>query len=444
MEDMYLIVDDVEAARDDLIGHGADVSEIWHGRGVGTSGHEPGPDPQRQSYRSFASFADPDGNRWLLQEITQRLPGRSGAGGRRGPRAVCCTRPPSITAPSRRPPRRTTGGTGTRPTWTPASAAPPRTRRPRPPGATWRRSSTSSSVGSSRGPAPASRRRVSCDDGGLVTLLGPHGSRWRRSTGRGWLNSEPLTADGLRGTSSSSTSGRTRASTGCARCRTSARGPSVRDRGLVVVGVHAPEFGFEHDVGNVRHAATRPGRRLPGRHRQRLRHLAGVRGTTTGRPLYLVDGEGRIRLHHFGEGAYEETERAIQQVLGVDEEPARVDAGGIAEPPPTGTRCGRPRDLPRLRPRGERSTSPDRSSPSPMRWATGRSARRTPCSRRTGGRSRTASTRATSTWSSRRRPRRTRPLRVRARRRTARRRPRPRRRRATATGTSAEPRMYRP
>src|SRR5881398_2054607 len=80
MEDMYLVVDDIEAARNDLISHGADVSEIWHGRGLGTSGHEPGPDPQRQSYGSFASFADPDGNRWLLQEITQRLPGRVGLG----------------------------------------------------------------------------------------------------------------------------------------------------------------------------------------------------------------------------------------------------------------------------------------------------------------------------------------------------------------------------
>jgi catechol 2,3-dioxygenase-like lactoylglutathione lyase family enzyme len=76
MDGMYLIVDDIVAAREDLIGRGADVSEIWHGRGVGSGGHEPGLDPERASYRSFASFADPDGNRWLLQEITQRLAGR--------------------------------------------------------------------------------------------------------------------------------------------------------------------------------------------------------------------------------------------------------------------------------------------------------------------------------------------------------------------------------
>jgi catechol 2,3-dioxygenase-like lactoylglutathione lyase family enzyme len=75
-EGLYLIVEDVAAARDDLIGRGAPVSEIWHGRGLGSAGHEPGPDPQRTSYGSFASFADPDGNTWLMQEVTERLPGR--------------------------------------------------------------------------------------------------------------------------------------------------------------------------------------------------------------------------------------------------------------------------------------------------------------------------------------------------------------------------------
>jgi catechol 2,3-dioxygenase-like lactoylglutathione lyase family enzyme len=75
-KNLYLVVDDVEAARADLISRGADVSEIWHGFGTNTFGREPGPDPERQSYRSFASFSDPDGNTWLLQEITQRLPGR--------------------------------------------------------------------------------------------------------------------------------------------------------------------------------------------------------------------------------------------------------------------------------------------------------------------------------------------------------------------------------
>ena len=79
-EGLYLIVEDIEAARNDLIARGAEVSEIWHGRGLGKEGMEPGPDPERASYGSFASFADPDGNRYLMQEIKTRLPGRVGLG----------------------------------------------------------------------------------------------------------------------------------------------------------------------------------------------------------------------------------------------------------------------------------------------------------------------------------------------------------------------------
>jgi catechol 2,3-dioxygenase-like lactoylglutathione lyase family enzyme len=76
VRDIYLAVDDVEAARAELIAKGADVSEVWHGRGLGSEGHEPGRDPDGGSYRSFASFSDPDGNSYLLQEVTDRLPGR--------------------------------------------------------------------------------------------------------------------------------------------------------------------------------------------------------------------------------------------------------------------------------------------------------------------------------------------------------------------------------
>ena len=71
----YLVVDDLEAARASLLGHGAEVSEVFHyaaGRGPRVSG----PDPKGRSYFSFASFSDPDGNSWLLQEIKTRLPGR--------------------------------------------------------------------------------------------------------------------------------------------------------------------------------------------------------------------------------------------------------------------------------------------------------------------------------------------------------------------------------
>jgi catechol 2,3-dioxygenase-like lactoylglutathione lyase family enzyme len=76
VRDLYLIVEDIEAARQDLISHGADVSEVWHGAGLNTGRRVPGPDPERGSYRTWASFADPDGNTWLLQEVTERLAGR--------------------------------------------------------------------------------------------------------------------------------------------------------------------------------------------------------------------------------------------------------------------------------------------------------------------------------------------------------------------------------
>jgi hypothetical protein len=66
---------DIEAARAELVGRGASVSEIFHRAGPGTPPVS-GRDPERRSYRSYASFSDPDGNGWLLQEVTERLPGR--------------------------------------------------------------------------------------------------------------------------------------------------------------------------------------------------------------------------------------------------------------------------------------------------------------------------------------------------------------------------------
>lgn len=74
VKNLYLIVDDIVAARDDLINHGVEVSEIWH-REPGDL-KAPGVDPKHASYNSFATFSDPDGNSWLLQELTVRLPGR--------------------------------------------------------------------------------------------------------------------------------------------------------------------------------------------------------------------------------------------------------------------------------------------------------------------------------------------------------------------------------
>jgi catechol 2,3-dioxygenase-like lactoylglutathione lyase family enzyme len=72
-QNMFLIVSDIEVARDDLVRRGVKVSEVSH---VGPGGQERGVDPERRSYSSFASFSDPDGNRWLLQKVTIPLPGR--------------------------------------------------------------------------------------------------------------------------------------------------------------------------------------------------------------------------------------------------------------------------------------------------------------------------------------------------------------------------------
>lgn len=74
LEGMILVVDDVEVARDDLISRGVDVGELWHLDLE--KGPQPGPDPARASYATRATFKDPDGNSWDLQEITERLPGR--------------------------------------------------------------------------------------------------------------------------------------------------------------------------------------------------------------------------------------------------------------------------------------------------------------------------------------------------------------------------------
>src|ERR1700727_2661038 len=82
---LYLIVSDLAAAREELLALGVKVSEVFHNEGTYAGPDEPyifgrlrisGPDPEHRSYRSFASFHDPDGNGWLFQEITTRLPGR--------------------------------------------------------------------------------------------------------------------------------------------------------------------------------------------------------------------------------------------------------------------------------------------------------------------------------------------------------------------------------
>jgi catechol 2,3-dioxygenase-like lactoylglutathione lyase family enzyme len=78
---LQLVVDDIEAARKELISKGVEVSETFHDAGgvfhhAGTAGRVTGPAPDHATYGSFASFSDPDGNGWFIQEITTRLPGR--------------------------------------------------------------------------------------------------------------------------------------------------------------------------------------------------------------------------------------------------------------------------------------------------------------------------------------------------------------------------------
>jgi catechol 2,3-dioxygenase-like lactoylglutathione lyase family enzyme len=78
---LHLVVTDIDAAHDELKRHGAEPSEVFHDAGgifhhAGTGGRVTGAAPEHRSYGSFLSFSDPDGNGWLLQEITDRLPGR--------------------------------------------------------------------------------------------------------------------------------------------------------------------------------------------------------------------------------------------------------------------------------------------------------------------------------------------------------------------------------
>ena len=197
-----------------------------------------------------------------------------------------------------------------------------------------------------------------------------------------WLNSEPLTAEGLRG-SAVLVDVWTYSCVNWLRTLPYVRAwhERYRDRGLVVVGVHAPEFGFEHDLDNVRRAVAELDVGYPvvidndfAIWRSLDNHYWPA--------VYLVDGDGRVRFQHFGEEAYEETERAIQRLLGVDEELVDVDAGGLAEAADWGAAV--PRDLPGLA-RGERAATGARWATSGRSPASGRWARRPPCSTAAAG-----------------------------------------------------------
>ena len=71
-----LIVSDIEAAHEEIVAKGINASEVFHGSPFSPAGRISGPEPKRQSYGSFVSFEDPDGNVWIVQEVTRRLPGR--------------------------------------------------------------------------------------------------------------------------------------------------------------------------------------------------------------------------------------------------------------------------------------------------------------------------------------------------------------------------------
>lgn len=82
---VHLIVDDIVAAQAELVAKGVDASEVFHDAGGGYNRFDPavrasGPDPERRTYASFATFSDPDGNGWVLQEITARFEGRIDSG----------------------------------------------------------------------------------------------------------------------------------------------------------------------------------------------------------------------------------------------------------------------------------------------------------------------------------------------------------------------------
>jgi catechol 2,3-dioxygenase-like lactoylglutathione lyase family enzyme len=81
VQGLHLVVSDIEAVRAELVARGVEVSEVFHDVGgifhhSGTKGRITGPDPKRRDYASFASFSDPDGNGWVLQEVKTRAPGR--------------------------------------------------------------------------------------------------------------------------------------------------------------------------------------------------------------------------------------------------------------------------------------------------------------------------------------------------------------------------------
>jgi len=144
-----------------------------------------------------------------------------------------------------------------------------------------------------------------------------------------WLNSEPLTAAGLRGTVVA-VQFCTYSCINWIRTLPYVRAwaSAYRDHGLVVVGAHAPEFAFEREIEGVRRAMAEMGVEHP----IVLDNEYAIWRSFDNHywpALYLVDGDGRLRYQHFGEGAYDETEAAIRQLVSAEGEPVDVEVTGI-------------------------------------------------------------------------------------------------------------------
>jgi hypothetical protein len=144
-----------------------------------------------------------------------------------------------------------------------------------------------------------------------------------------WLNSEPLTAAGLRG-NVVAVQFCTYSCINWIRTLPHVRAwaSAYRDRGLVVVGAHAPEFAFEREIEGVRRAMAQ----MAVEHPIVLDNEYAIWRSFSNHywpALYLVDGDGRVQYQHFGEGAYDETEAAIRQLLSADGERVDAEATGI-------------------------------------------------------------------------------------------------------------------
>ncbi len=182
-----------------------------------------------------------------------------------------------------------------------------------------------------------------------------------------WLNSEPLTAADLRGhvvavqfcTYSCINWIRT-----LPYVRAWAR--TYRDRGLVVVGAHAPEFAFERELEGVRRAMAAMGVEHPIVLDNEYAIWTAF-GNRYWPALYVLDGDGRVRHRHFGEGAYDTSETAIQQLLGVDGETVQLEPSGIEAPADWDTLASPETYVGRAR--GERRIGDGAAEPGLNEWA---------------------------------------------------------------------------